>query len=143
MAIVKKIKKAQNGLMGGNRNSARTPAPPSPKRLTILEQMDADARARSAESFKLKPRPSTAPKTDSLGRPIMQKGGKIKKAQSGKKVSGMYDFQNIYTGEPKSDPGIIKAKADKAKRDSVAASYKKKFQSKRTYKSGGKISKKK
>ena len=38
----------------------------------------------------------------------------------------MYDFQNIYTGDPKTSPGVIKAKADRAKSDSAVAAYKKK-----------------
>jgi hypothetical protein len=34
-------------------------------------------------------------------------------------------FGDIYVGDQKSHPGILKAKADKAKRDSVASAYKK------------------
>ncbi len=33
---------------------------------------------------------------------------------------------SIYTGPKSKDPGVLKAKADKAKRDSIALSYKKK-----------------
>lgn len=33
---------------------------------------------------------------------------------------------SIYTGPASQNPGVLKAQADKAKRDSVAASYKKK-----------------
>ena len=50
----------------------------------------------------------------------------MKKSQPKPKVSGMYDFQNIYTGDPKKSPGVVKAKADRAKSDSVAIAYKKK-----------------
>jgi hypothetical protein len=55
---------------------------------------------------------------------------KSQKVGNVKKSSGMYDFQNIHTGDAKSHPGILKAKADKAKRDAVLASYKKKSNSK-------------
>ena len=51
---------------------------------------------------------------------------KSQKVGNVKKSSGMYDFQNIHTGDAKSHPGILKAKADKAKRDAVLASYKNK-----------------
>lgn len=34
-------------------------------------------------------------------------------------------FGNLYVGEQKSHPGILKAKAMKAKQDSVASAYKK------------------
>ena len=42
------------------------------------------------------------------------------------KVSGMYDYQNIYTGDSKKNPGVLKAKADKAKTTSAISAYKKK-----------------
>jgi hypothetical protein len=50
----------------------------------------------------------------------------MKKSQPKPKVSGMYDFQNIYTGDPKKSPGVVKAKADRAKSDSAVSAYKKK-----------------
>ena len=62
--------------------------------------------------------------------PKMEMTNKSQKVGKVKKTSGMYDFQNIHTGDPKSHPGILKAKADKAKRDAVLASYKKKANSK-------------
>jgi hypothetical protein len=40
--------------------------------------------------------------------------------------SSMFDYHNIYTGDPKNHPGIVKAKADKVKADSALAVYKKK-----------------
>ena len=43
----------------------------------------------------------------------------IKKAQSGRK------FSDIYTGPAKTNPGVLKAKADKAKADSNISVYKK------------------
>jgi hypothetical protein len=43
----------------------------------------------------------------------------IKKAQYGRK------FSDIYTGPAKTNPGVLKAKADKAKADSNISSYKK------------------
>jgi hypothetical protein len=50
----------------------------------------------------------------------------MKQPKPKSKVSGMYDFQNIYTGDPKKSPGVVKAKADRAKSDSAVAAYKKK-----------------
>jgi hypothetical protein len=44
---------------------------------------------------------------------------RIKKAQSGGK------FSDIYTGPAKTNPGVLKAKADKAKADSNISAYKK------------------
>jgi hypothetical protein len=41
-------------------------------------------------------------------------------------VSSMFDYHNIYTGDPKNHPGIVKAKADKVKADSALAVYKNK-----------------
>jgi len=41
-------------------------------------------------------------------------------------VSSMFDYHNIYTGDPKNHPGIVKAKADKVKAASAIAVYKKK-----------------
>ncbi len=41
-------------------------------------------------------------------------------------VSSMFDYHNIYSGDPKKHPGIVKAKADKVKADSALAVYKKK-----------------
>jgi len=53
----------------------------------------------------------------------------IKKAQP-KPVkntgSSMFDYQNIYSGDPKKHPGIAKAKADKVKAAAAIAVYKKK-----------------
>lgn len=43
-----------------------------------------------------------------------------------KEENTMYNFSSIYTGSDATDPGVLKAQADKAKRDSVAAEYKKK-----------------
>jgi hypothetical protein len=51
---------------------------------------------------------------------------KLAKAQKGKTVSGMYDFQNIYTGPDSTSPGVLKAKADKAKANANLATFKKK-----------------
>ena len=51
---------------------------------------------------------------------------KPKMQKSGNMVSKMYDLKNIYTGSSKTNPGVLKAKADKAKSDSVVSSYKKK-----------------
>ena len=53
---------------------------------------------------------------------------KLPKAQAGKQVSGMYDFQNIYTGPDSTSPGVLKAKADKKKADANLLAYKKKAQ---------------
>jgi predicted ribosome-associated RNA-binding protein Tma20 len=50
----------------------------------------------------------------------------MKKSQPKPKVSSMYEFQNIYSGDPKKSPGVVKAKSNKAKSDSVAVAYKKK-----------------
>jgi hypothetical protein len=43
----------------------------------------------------------------------------LKKAQTGRK------FSDIYTGPAKTNPGVLKAKADKAKADSSISDYKK------------------
>jgi hypothetical protein len=53
---------------------------------------------------------------------------KLPKAQAGKQVKGMYDFQNIYTGPASTSPGVLKAKADKQKADANLAAYKKKVE---------------
>jgi hypothetical protein len=52
----------------------------------------------------------------------------LPKAQKGKTVSGMYDFQNIYTGPDSTSPAVLKAKADKKKADANLLAYKKKVQ---------------
>jgi hypothetical protein len=44
----------------------------------------------------------------------------VKKAQFGA------NLKNIHTGGPESDPGVLKAKANKAKSDSTLAAYKNK-----------------
>jgi hypothetical protein len=74
-----KVKKAQNGMAGrGPVLKAPNPAKYSTaKPLTMLEKMDADIRAKREEEMKPRLMPSTASKTDSLGRPAMKKGGKI------------------------------------------------------------------
>lgn len=52
-----------------------------------------------------------------------QKGG----SQPPKKQSNtMYNFSSVHTGSASTHPGVLKAQKDKAARDSVAASYKKK-----------------
>lgn len=52
-----------------------------------------------------------------------QKGG----SQPPKKQSNtMYNFGSVHTGSASTHPGVLKAQKDKAVRDSVAASYKKK-----------------
>ena len=61
------------------------------------------------------------PVTKSVKKPLV-------KAQKGKQVSGMYDFQNIYTGPDSTSPGVLKAKADKKKADANLLAYKKKAQ---------------
>jgi len=48
----------------------------------------------------------------------LKKGGKVKKLQTGGSLG------SIHTGSAKTHPGVLKAKADKAKRDSVAVAYK-------------------
>lgn len=71
----------------------------------------------------------------------------IKKVQAGGSLS------NIYTGPAKTNPGVLKAKADKAKADSSVKAYKAKSDSMRQsavtkakakvkMKSGGKMTKK-
>ena len=52
----------------------------------------------------------------------------LPKAQKGKTVSGMYDFQNIHTGPNSTHPGVLKAKADKKKADANLAAYKKRVE---------------
>jgi len=49
----------------------------------------------------------------------------LPKAQDGKQVKGMYDFKNVHTGPDSTNPGVIKAQADKKKRDAVVSAYKK------------------
>ncbi len=51
-----------------------------------------------------------------------EKGTSVKKTET----RTMMDLKNIHTGDDKSDPGVLKAKADKAKRDKLLASLKKK-----------------
>lgn len=51
-----------------------------------------------------------------------QNGG----SQPPKKKNTMYNFGSVHTGSNSTNPGVLKAQADKAKRDSVAAEYKKK-----------------
>jgi hypothetical protein len=41
----------------------------------------------------------------------------------------MMDLKNIHTGSNETNPGILKAKAEKAKRDKILASLKKKKKS--------------
>jgi len=64
----------------------------------------------------------------------------LPKAQKGKTVSGMYDFQNIHTGPNSTHPGVLKAKADKKKADANLAAYKKRVEAQ---KKAGVIKKKK
>lgn len=49
---------------------------------------------------------------------------KSKKVQPPKKTNVGGSLGSIYTGPKNQDPGVLKAKADKAVRDSVAAAYK-------------------
>ena len=51
-----------------------------------------------------------------------QKGG----SQPPKKKNTMYNYGSVHTGGNSTHPGVLKAQSDKAKRDSVAAEYKKK-----------------
>ena len=51
-----------------------------------------------------------------------RKGG----SQPPKKKNTMYNYGSVHTGSAKTHPGVLKAQEDKAKRDSVAATYKKK-----------------
>jgi len=44
----------------------------------------------------------------------------------------MYNFGSVHTGSAKTDPGVLKAQADKAQRDSVAAAYKANAQKKKS-----------
>ena len=37
----------------------------------------------------------------------------------------MYNLDKVHTGSAKTHPGVVKAQADKAKRDSVIAAYSK------------------
>jgi hypothetical protein len=57
-----------------------------------------------------------------------------------KDTSSMYNFQNIHTGSSSTDPGVLKAQADKKKRDAAALAYKKKTTK---LKLGGLVKKKK
>lgn len=43
-----------------------------------------------------------------------------------KKVSGMYDFKNVHTGSSSTNPGVLKAQADKKKAEANISAYKKK-----------------
>jgi hypothetical protein len=45
-----------------------------------------------------------------------------------KDTSSMYNFQNIYTGPSSTDPGVLKAQANKKKADANLLAYKKKVQ---------------
>jgi hypothetical protein len=56
----------------------------------------------------------------------MKNQDKPKVQKTGNMISRMNDFKNIHTGSAKTHPGVLKAKADKAKRDSILAEYKKK-----------------
>jgi hypothetical protein len=47
-------------------------------------------------------------------------------SQPPKKKNTMYNFDSVHTGSNSTNPGVLKSQADKAKRDSVAAEYKKK-----------------
>lgn len=40
-----------------------------------------------------------------------------KQVSGNKRVSGMYNFNNIHTGPDSTHPGVLKAKADKAIRE--------------------------
>lgn len=44
----------------------------------------------------------------------------------------MYNFGSVHTGSNATNPGVLKAQSDKAKRDSVAAEYKKKADAKKS-----------
>lgn len=47
-------------------------------------------------------------------------------SQPPKKKNTMHEFGSVHTGSNATNPAVLKAQADKAKRDSVAAEYKKK-----------------
>jgi len=49
-----------------------------------------------------------------------------------KQTNTMYNFDKVHTGSSKTDPGVQKAQADKAQRDSVAAAYKANAQKKKS-----------
>ena len=56
----------------------------------------------------------------------MAKAIKTKSQPPKKQANTGGSLGDIWTGPKSQDPGVLKAKADKAKRDSVADSYKKK-----------------
>jgi len=53
-------------------------------------------------------------------------GSQPPKKNSGNMVSKMYDYKNVHTGTNATNPGVIKAQADKKKADANLAAYKKK-----------------
>ena len=57
-----------------------------------------------------------------------RKGG----SQPPKKKNTMYNYGSVHTGSNSTNPAVLKAQADKAKRDSVAAEYKKKVDAKKS-----------
>lgn len=50
----------------------------------------------------------------------------INAASNKAKEFGMFGFQHVHTGPDSTDPGVLKAKEDKAKRDAVLLEYSKK-----------------
>jgi len=50
----------------------------------------------------------------------------LPKAQDGRQVSKMIDYNNLYSGPDSTNPGVLKAKADKAKMDALLLSIKNK-----------------
>lgn len=83
------------------------------------EKTDTEKRRATNTSF-LTSREKTGQKASK-----MKAGGKIKKYQTGGSLG------NIYTGPAKSNPGVLKAKADKAKANANLAAYKAKSKSKK------------
>jgi hypothetical protein len=57
---------------------------------------------------------------------IMAKSQKGGSQPPKKKTSGMYDYGNIHTGTNATNPGVLKAQADKKKSDENLAAHKKK-----------------
>jgi hypothetical protein len=89
------VKKAQNGLPIKNFWASKRLPEQKIGPTSIIEKMDQVSRARREEDMKQKLQRSTAPKIDSLGRPVMKKGGKLKKAQTGITTKRGRDVYNI------------------------------------------------